>query len=220
MTSTPSIFSRKRAFNSRENSSSVSALRGHRTDGRQLHRALGRDLAIQKLAAEAGSAAHRVAQVFELRVDLDRRDRDRRNLVVSLVELVELVAQLRNRAMGSTDLAEQRQRDRAVGQHDQVASQVSVGCRFDDHLIADVDLVGAGNLVARDAKHELQLVVDAQPIGRHVRQAGATDVLTLRILLKIGRWPQRLSSLAAVHSQSLLTQSIAGVSQGEAGVRC
>ncbi len=90
--------------------------------------------------------------------------------------------------------AHQGQRDRAVGQHDERPLELCVGGAFDRHLVAHVDLIRRGNLVARDAEHKAHLVVDAQAVGRHVRQAGTADVFALGPFLKLARRSQGVPS--------------------------
>jgi hypothetical protein len=69
-------------------------LHEHRVDARQLDRAGRRHYDEQlQAAAEARSAVDRVEQVFEPRVDVERRHSDRGHAVVFLVRLFELVAE-------------------------------------------------------------------------------------------------------------------------------
>ena len=77
------------------------------------------------LAADARPAVDRRPQVFQLRVDLQRRDGDRGHLVVLLVHLFERVAELRHGAARGVDLAQQAERDRAVGLDQQVAVELA-----------------------------------------------------------------------------------------------
>ena len=139
------------------------ALHEYAADARELDFAGGRHSDLNLQAAErAGAAVDRVEQVFEPRVDLDRRDGDRRHAEVLFELLFELVAKLGDRPPRGPHLAQQRQRDRAVGLHDQLASDVVVGLlafaaggyradaaarreRFDADAIADLQLVRAAS---------------------------------------------------------------------------
>ena len=78
----------------------------HRADGRQRNGALGRDAHRLALAADARPAVDGRPQVFQLRVDLQRRDGDGRHFVVFLVELVQGVAELGDGAAGGVNLAQ------------------------------------------------------------------------------------------------------------------
>ena len=49
--------------------------------------------------------------------------------------------------MGRLDLAQQAERDRAVGLDDQAAIEGRIGERFDEHFVADVELVGRGRFL-------------------------------------------------------------------------
>ena len=92
----------------------------HRADGRQGDRAFGRDADRLALAADARPAVDRRPQVFQLRVDLQRRDGDGGHFVILLVRFLQGVAELRDGAAGGVDLAQQPQRDRAVGLNEQI----------------------------------------------------------------------------------------------------
>ena len=152
-------------------------------------------------AAVAGAVVDRFHQVFEPRVDFDRRDGDRRDAVVFLVRLFELVAQRLDGAARGADLAEQRQRDRAIGLDDQLARDAVVGFgwfvaalagevraaaggeRFDVDVVADLELVGPRDFVARAAIEDGDLVAFAEPIHGNLGGAGVADPFALGKLL-------------------------------------
>ena len=97
------------------------------------------------LAADARPAIDRRAQVVQLRVDLQRRDGDGRDLVVLLIQLFQRVgATARPCGPSAWTWPRRRKRDRAVGLHDQVAVQVRIGERLDADLVAHVQPVRLG----------------------------------------------------------------------------
>ena len=71
--------------------------------------------------------------------------------------------------MRRLNLAEQTERDRAVGLNDQAAVQGRIGKRFDQHFIADIELIGPSRLIARDSIDAPQHVVNANAIHGHMR---------------------------------------------------
>ena len=148
------------------------------------------------LAADARPTIDGRPQVFQLRVDLQRRDGDGRNLVVLLVEFVQSVAKLGDGAAGGMDLPQQPQRNRAVGLEDQIAVQVGIGERLDANLVAHVQLVGHRGFLARQAVGHVELIVDAEPILGHVGEPGMADVFALGIGLP-GNRPRRFPTAPA-----------------------
>ena len=181
-----------------------------RADGRQGDGALGGDADRLALAADARPAVDRRPQVFQLRVDLQRRDGDGRNLVVFLVELIQGVAELRHGAAGGMDLAQQPQRDRAVGLDEQIAVDFRIGERFDLDLVAHVEPVGRGRFFARQAVGHVELIVDAEAVLGHVGQPGVADVFALGVGLPVdraGRFPAAPTTVAvgeAIHSANVV----------------
>ena len=89
-------------------------------------------------------------------------------LIVLLVKLLQRVAQLRDRAARGVDLAQEAERDHAVGLHHQGAIQFRIGKRLDADLVAHVQLVLRAGLVAGDAIEHVQLIVDAEAVLGHV----------------------------------------------------
>ena len=104
------------------------ALHEHAGDAGQLNVAGRRDRDLNLQTAErARAAVDRVEQVFEPRVDGNRRHGDRRRFEVFLERLFKLVAQCGDRAASCPHLAQQRQRDRAIRLNDQLARDIVVG---------------------------------------------------------------------------------------------
>ena len=126
--------------------------------------------------------------------------RDGRHVEELLVLLLQLVAQRGNGATGRPHLAQQRQRNRAVRLHHQLARNSLInrlnrpfgrvrrravvgGQRLDANPVADLQFVRPRQLLARSPIVDRHQVAFAKPILRHVRRAGMPHVFTLRELL-------------------------------------
>ena len=180
-----------------------------RADGGQGDGALGRDADRLALAADARPAVDRRPQVFQLRIDLQRRDGDGRGLVVLLVRLFQRVAELRDRAAGRVDLAQQPQGDRAVGLNQQAAVDLVVGERFHLDLVAHVQPIGRRGLLARQPVGHVELIVDAEAVLGHVGQPRMADVLALGIRLPVDR-AHRLPAPAAIAAGAVHAANVVG----------
>ena len=186
-----------------------------RADGRQRDGAFGRDADELALAADARPAVDRGPQVFQLGVDLQRRDGDGGNLVVFLVEFIQRVAELGYRAAGGVDLAQQPQRDRAVGLDEQIAVELRIGERLHADLVAHVQLVGIGRFLARKPVDHVELIVDAEAIFGHVGKPLMADVFALGIGLPVdqpGRFP---APATAVTLRAIDRTDVAGSSRAK-----
>ena len=135
------------------------------------------------LTAEAVSPVDGRAEGVELAVDHQRRDGDRRDLVVFRVELVEFVLQFRHGQPAGMDLAEQPQCDGPVGLDEQFAIQFGVGERLDLDLVADLQFVRIGLFRVRQPIDHVQIVVGAEPVFVDLSRSRRTDVFALGIPL-------------------------------------
>ncbi len=176
-------------------------LHEHTADAGKLDFACRCDGDLNLQAAErAGAAIDRVQQVFQPGVHGNRRDGDRRHAEIFFVLFFEFVAELGDRQSRGTHLAEQRERDRAIGLHDEIPRKVVVGllgvgagggaCRaatggegLDAEAIADLDLVRARDFFACAAVVDGDDIALADAILGHLGRAGVADVFTLRELL-------------------------------------
>ena len=112
------------------------------------------------LTTQALPCVDRGPQFLQLRVQLDRRDRDRGVAEEFPVALVQVVGHFFDRPAGDLHLAQEPQRDRAVGLNDDRTLHVVAGQRFDRDFVADRQLIGgrAGNGRTKD---KAQPVADA-----------------------------------------------------------
>ena len=180
-----------------------------RADRRQRDGALGGDAGELALAADARPAIHRRPQVFQLRVHLQRRDRDSRNFVVLPIFLLERIAELGHREPRGVDLAQQPQGDRAVRLQEQVAVDLRIGERFHLNLIADVQAVGRGSLLPRQAIGHVELIVDPQAILGHVGQPGVSDVFALGVGLPLAHAARLPAAPVAATGGTIHTADVA-----------
>ena len=103
-----------------------------------------------------------------------------------------------------------------------VTSRLSVGSMIDSMRIdvADFELVGVRQLFARQAIDELDLVIDAEVILGHVRQAGRADVFALGERLPGNRPPGVPVRLAAAVAHAAIDAADGRIAAIAARRRC
>ena len=172
------------------------ALSGNVVETGQIDRALRRDARRPALSADAGPVIDRGSQIVELRVDLERRNSDRRLFVKFRIQLIELLAKLLNGKTGGSHFAEQPQRDGAIGLNDEFAVKLLIGEGIDLHNVAHVQTIRIGLHIASQPVNAFQLIIDSQAVNGHVRFAPVAHIFALGVGLPIDG-PHRLPAFVA-----------------------